>query len=401
MKYLHLTQWSPRVSFGGYETIVRDTAAFQANHGHAVFVVGRIEGPRHRIHHVRVGNVMYVEVAFPARRRPSTLSVGLWGYILLIAEIFISIWLLTPVVLDILSKEQLDAVIFYGIHLVLMAPIIRWHGGKAVLGLEVLQKNQDVSPSSFLYWFRRVKYACFNGIFTYTKHFIIDGVSYNNLALLKKYAPHIPVIYIPWGIDVAATRRVGSDTKLALFKKKTQSKIILCPRRLVEEKGVRYLLEAIPEVMRRIPKAYFIFAGDGILRPDMERRVSELGISRNVRFTGFIHHDRVLSMMRTSDVVVVPSSGEESFGMVFLEAYALKIPIVSTTFGGITNVVSDGTTGILVTPKKSQELANAIVSVLKNHNRKEQFIKNGEKRLFGEFTIEKTLGRLDKFVTSI
>lgn len=401
MKYLHLVQWSPRNSFGGYETIVRDAALAQRKRGDTVYIVGRVQGESRKIQSTIVDGVTYVEVSHPMARRPSSLDVGIIGIGMLFVEIFVSLWLLTPVIIRMLRKERIDAVIFYGIHLMLMGPIVRLAGSKALLGLEVLQKNQIVPSSSFLYWFRRVKYACFNGMFTYTKFFTFEGKTYNNIALLKTYAPHTLIGHIPWGIDVDETKKTKGDSALLSWKKKTKSVIILCPRRLVEEKGVRYLLEAVPGIAEKIPNALVIFAGDGILRQALEKRAKELRISKHVRFTGFLSHDKTLQLMKASDMIVVPSSGEESFGMVFLEAYALGVPIVTTRFGGIANVVKQGKTGILVSPANSGELTDAVISLIKNKNLKARYIREGMKLVESDFTINKTLSRIDALVSAI
>lgn len=389
------------MSFGGYETIVREAANYQAKRNDAVYVIGRIEGVSGKIITSVVNGVTYIEVSNPMKRRPSSLDVGIIGIGMLFVEIFVSIWLLTPVVLRILLREKIDAVIFYGIHLMLMGPIVKIAGSKALLGLEVLQKNQEIGKASFLYWFRRLKYMCFNGIFTYTYYFYLDNKKYNNIKLLKKYAPKVPIAYIPWGIDMRIIDRISADSATRTWKKKTSSVIILCPRRLVEEKGVRYLLEAVPIIIKDIPNAYVLFAGDGILRDQLEKRAGVLGIRHHVKFLGFLSHKKTLEIMKASDVVVVPSSGEESFGMVFLEAYALHIPIISTWFGGISNVVKDNQSGILVQPKDSIALATAITDVLSNAKMRERFTQKGTELLKSEFNLSTVLDKLDAFTRSL
>lgn len=401
MRYIHLTQWSPRESFGGIETIVRITASAQQKRGHTVYVIGRVEANSFEVRRINVDDVTYVEIGFPMTRCPSSLNVGIVGYVRLFREIAVSMMLLTPIVVKILWTERMDAVIFYGIHLLFMAPIVRMMGAKAILGVEVLQKNHKVAKQSWLYWFRRVKYAFFSGIFSETRYFLSYGVKHNIISLLKYYAPGTPVSYIPWGIDVSRVKATKRDSMLFDWKRKTGARIIICPRRLVEEKGVRYILEAMSRIIRGVPNAHLIFTADGVLRPLLEHRANELGIASHIRFTGMVAYPKLLSMMKTADLLVVPSSGEESFGMVFLEGYALRIPIVTTTFGGIVNIVQHNKTGILVEPKNSDALARAIVRLLTNEPLRNRLTENGVRLVEKEFTLERTLDRLDAFVKKI
>lgn len=398
MKYLHLSIWSPRKSFGGYETIIRTTASYQAKLGHHVFVVGRVVGDERQIIRTNVNGVTYYEAMDVYQRSPSTLQVGIGGFIKLLAELTYSWLRLTPLVLDVMKKEGVSTVIFYGIFLFPISPVLRLFGGKTFLGLEVIQKNPYSSPLSILYWFRRIKYKCFNGIFTYTRFFHSHTGTYDNIAVLRSYAGSTPIEYIPWGIDVASTTTIDSGTAMLKVKPTSFKYIVICPRRMVEEKGVRYLMEAIPLVLRKLPRTRFVFAGDGVLRPQLEKRAQQLGVTDHVMFTGFLDHQRTLRAIKGADAVVVPSSDEESFGMVFLEAYALKVPIVTTRFGGIPNVVEGGKTGIVVPPKDSRALARAIIQILTQKNLAREYVSNGYERLIKNFQLRQTLAKVDSFI---
>lgn len=402
MKYLHLIIWSPRNSFGGNETIIRTSSLEQKKMGHDVFVVGRIEGKKHKILQTQLNGVQYVEIQNRGRRRPSSLAVGAIGLILLLWEILFSLFLLIPVVLKLVRREKIDVVIFYSIHLLCMSPLLRIWGVKTVLGLEVISNNPYPSLLSPVYWFRKIKYKFFNGVFTHTgKFYLPDGAVFDNFSLLKKYAESIPVSYIPWGINVEKTKEATKSESTANFKKNNYDKIVICTSRLVEEKGVRYLLEAVPYILEKFPNTLFVFVGDGILRGYLEQRTRQLKIKKNVLFTGFLSHQETLKAIKHSDLIVVPSSSFETFGMVFLEAYVLKTPIITTRFGGIPNVVHDQKTGILVPPKNVEKLQEAIIYLLDHKDEAQKLADEGYKLVYKDYQLKAVLKKLDTFLEKL
>ncbi|GEM_PF-7084725 len=402
MKYLHLAVWSPRNSFGGNETIIRTSSVEQKVMGHDVFVVGRIEGDQHKILQTQLNGVQYIEVQDRGRRRPSSLAVGVGGLILLLWEILFTLFRLTPVVIRIVRKEKIDVVIFYSIHLFCMSPLLRMWGTKTVLGLEVISNNPYPSVLSIVHWFRKIKYKFFNGVFTHTgKFYLPDGTVFDNLSLLKKYAGSVAVSYIPWGINIEKTRKVAKEKNKLSLKKDSYEKIIICASRLVEEKGVKYLLEAVPYVLKKFPSTLFIFASDGILRNYLEKRSRELKVEKNILFTGFLLHQEVLSAIKLCDLIVVPSSAFETFGIIFLEAYVLRVPIVTTRFGGIPNVVHDKETGILVPPKNIEKLQESIIYLLDHKDEARRLTDRGYKLVYKEYQLKAALKKLDIFLHEI
>lgn len=402
MKYLHLVVWSPRNSFGGNETIIRTSSVEQKIMGHDVFVMGRIEGNEHKVFNLRLNGVQYIEVQDRGRRRPSSLAVGIGGLILLFWEILFSIFRLTPVAIKLIRKEKIDVVIFYSIHLFCLSPLFRILGAKTVLGLEVISSNPYPSVLSPVYWFRKIKYKFFDGVFTHTgKFYLPNGTVFDNLSLLKKYATPVPVSYIPWGINVEKTKEIAKSRQVSISKKNNYGKIVMCTSRLVEEKGVRYLLEAVPHVLEKFPAALFVFVGDGILRGYLEERTRQLKVGGNVLFTGFLTHQETLASIKRSDLIVVPSSSFETFGIVFLEAYALKIPIITTRFGGIPNVVHDKETGILVPPKNVEKLQEAIIYLLSHKDEARRLADEGYKLVHKEYQLKTALRNLDIFLEKL
>ncbi|HSC26180.1 MAG TPA: glycosyltransferase [Vicinamibacterales bacterium] len=130
---------------------------------------------------------------------------------------------------------------------------------------------------------------------------------------------------------------------------------------LVPHKGHRHLVEAAALVVRKVPDARFIIAGEGELKASLERQIKDHHLEKHVILVGF--RPDVLSLHKAFDIFVL-SSVTEGLGTSLLDAMACGKPIVATTAGGIPEVVSDGETGFLVPPRDHGAMADAIVRLL-------------------------------------
>jgi glycosyltransferase involved in cell wall biosynthesis len=156
--------------------------------------------------------------------------------------------------------------------------------------------------------------------------------------------------------------------------------------RLVRQKGIDILLEALPTVHERHPDARLVVVGEGALRGDLERQVARLGLGDMVTFTGWIENGRAL--MPACDLIVVPSRWE-GFGLVTLEAMGYSLPIVASRTSALPEIIQHDKTGLLVPPENPPALASAINSMLSHPKRARSFGKAGYRRLSREFTVDK------------
>ena len=132
---------------------------------------------------------------------------------------------------------------------------------------------------------------------------------------------------------------------------------------LVPHKGQKHLIEAAALVVRQVPDARFVIAGEGELRQSLEHQIKHLGLEKHVMLAGF--RPDVLSVHKAFDIFVM-SSVTEGLGTSILDAMACGRPVVGTAAGGIPEVVKDGETGILVPPRDHEAMADAIVKLLKD-----------------------------------
>ncbi len=124
--------------------------------------------------------------------------------------------------------------------------------------------------------------------------------------------------------------------------------VLFCGR-MVYQKAPDLLVEAIPYILRFHPHAKFVFVGDGEMRPHVEWRAHDLGVSHATRFVGFKTGWELVDLYRACDVVCVPSRNEP-FGIVVLEAWSAGKSVVATKNGGPNEYVWHEVNGLKIHP---------------------------------------------------
>jgi glycosyltransferase involved in cell wall biosynthesis len=130
---------------------------------------------------------------------------------------------------------------------------------------------------------------------------------------------------------------------------------------LKEQKGHRYLVEAMASIVPRHPEVHVLVIGDGDLRAPLEAQVESLGLGEHIHFLG--SRDDVPTLLAGSDLFVLPSLWE-GLPMALLEAMAAGLPIVATEVSGTVQVMISNETGVLVPPGNTQRLVEAIERLL-------------------------------------
>jgi glycosyltransferase involved in cell wall biosynthesis len=155
---------------------------------------------------------------------------------------------------------------------------------------------------------------------------------------------------------------------------------------LVPHKGQRHLVESAMAVLPQLPDVRFIIAGEGELRPVLERQIREHHLEKHVLLAGF--RPDVLSVHKAFDIFVM-SSVTEGLGTSLLDAMACAKPVVATSVGGIPEVVVDGETGFLVPPRDHEAMARAIVMLLKDEALRTRMGEAGRTRARVKFSAER------------
>jgi len=167
----------------------------------------------------------------------------------------------------------------------------------------------------------------------------------------------------PSGVDLAAVRAeaAGGASVRQELGLSSETPLIGAVARLVPVKGLRYLVAAMPEILRRCPETHLVLAGDGEQRSGLESLARDLAVSGRVHFLGFRRD--AAAVTAALNVFVLPSLNE-GLGRVLVTAMALGVPIVATKVGGVPEVVEDGRQGLLVPSADPQALGQAITALL-------------------------------------
>lgn len=147
--------------------------------------------------------------------------------------------------------------------------------------------------------------------------------------------------------------------------------------RLVREKGVEVLLQALPAVFSAHPKARAIISGKGPMLEVLQQMVASLGIGNNVTFTGFINDRERNVLLSAADIAIFPSL-YEPFGIVALEAMITGTPVIVSDVGGMGEVVQDGVDGLKCPPANPQALSLCIQTLMMDHLLRARLAKQGQ-----------------------
>jgi glycogen(starch) synthase len=157
---------------------------------------------------------------------------------------------------------------------------------------------------------------------------------------------------------------------LTEFRKKyaaPDEKVIFYVGRVVEEKGGRVLIESAPSILESFPKCKFVVAGMGPQLTEFRQLAKDKGLAERFYFTGFITDDERDKLYKVANVAVFPSL-YEPFGIVALEAMAAKVPVVVADTGGLSEVVTNHQTGIMVYPNNPASLAWGVLHTLQHED---------------------------------
>jgi L-malate glycosyltransferase len=166
--------------------------------------------------------------------------------------------------------------------------------------------------------------------------------------------------------------------------------LLLCVAKLTDHKGHRFLIEAMPQVIRRLPKAVVALAGDGELRQSLERQAEQLGVRSHVRFLGF--RNDVYDLIHAADVFVLPSH-MEGLCSTLIDVMLAERTIVTTTAGGIPDLVGSagvggGEVAWTVPPRDSKALAEAILRAVASPEECARMQKLARRRAEERFTAD-------------
>lgn len=157
--------------------------------------------------------------------------------------------------------------------------------------------------------------------------------------------------------------------------------------RLTFYKNVQVAINSLQIVKKSFPKVSLIIVGDGPYRKNLELLVKELNLQENVLFKGHVSENEKKELLATSQALVFPSLFE-GFGMVILEAFEYKKPVLVSRVRPQSDIVEDGKTGLVLSPNDQSEWAEAIKCLLKEPDLAAKMGENGRRILEEKYNLE-------------
>ena len=155
--------------------------------------------------------------------------------------------------------------------------------------------------------------------------------------------------------------------------------------RIEQFKGHHFLMEAMVDVVKIFPDCKLLVVGEGSAKTRLEAQVNMLGIKNNVEFVGFQPHP--YSYISNSDVIILPSLFEP-FGLVYIEAFALRVPVVAFDTHAGNEIIENNVTGLMVPKGDSALLAAKIIFLLQNEKERERLSAKAYETYLEKFTTD-------------
>ncbi|MFA5832708.1 MAG: N-acetyl-alpha-D-glucosaminyl L-malate synthase BshA [Bacteroidota bacterium] len=222
-----------------------------------------------------------------------------------------------------------------------------------------------------------------------------DGVTavsrYLKEKTLTNYNINKEIDVIPNFVDIEEYRHVDDSCVRKKFSL-DDKRILVHVSNFRPVKRVQDVIRIFDQVQKKIP-SILILAGDGPDRSNCEMLVRELGIQHSVKFLG--KQVELREILSAADIFLMPSQ-QESFGLSALEAMACEVPVISSSVGGLPELVVHNHTGYIAEIGDIDRMARYAIELLTNEVKRDQFAKEGRKRAVEMFNLEKIVGEYEK-----
>ncbi|WP_199621671.1 glycosyltransferase family 4 protein [Paenibacillus alkalitolerans] len=188
------------------------------------------------------------------------------------------------------------------------------------------------------------------------------------------FVPEEQFAVIPYGLDI---ERIAQQTDALERSPRPDGKlVIICPGRLQPYKGQKYLIEALAKLAKVRDDFICQFAGEGVERAGLELMAQHLNLQDHIQFLG--NRDDIYALLRAADLFVLPSL-VENHSIAIMEAQIIGLPVISTNTGGNGELVSHLQTGVLVEPRNSDDLFQAMLMLMNDEKLRNKLSANGKR----------------------
>jgi len=235
---------------------------------------------------------------------------------------------------------------------------------------------------------------------------VVNSLDYARDSLIKSFSSKIVEVMPP-----IEKQKLGKVKDLDKFKRKIgisrNDVVVGYMGRITWEKGLEYLIKAIPLVLKEVKNVKFVIAGEAekiaggkseYIKEDLERLASELGVADHLIFSGFIDEKDKSKFYSSCDIFVLPSYDRlESFNFTQVEAALCGCKLVVSDIPGVRTVLHLVRGGILVKPRDSKKIAEAIVKIFRNQKK----FSVARSTVTKYFNIERTIDAYEDLIKSV
>lgn len=218
-------------------------------------------------------------------------------------------------------------------------------------------------------------------------------VSQADFSRAKKHelGPEDKMFVIPNGIDLKLDGNVEDmQKKRRELAWEPEKPVIGTVARLHRQKGVFYFVKAAEKILSAFPSAKIVVIGEGPLGQKLRKTAGKMGLERKLLFLG--ERKDAADLISLFDIFVLPSLWE-GLPFVLVEAAALQKPIVATAVDGVTEIIEDGKTGLLVPPRDPAALAEAIIRLLQDKESASRLAERAKAVIPPRFPLSRMVGQ--------
>jgi phosphatidylinositol alpha-1,6-mannosyltransferase len=311
----------------------------------------------------------------------------------------ISFWRMWKMTKQVSQQMKPDMTIYGYILLGMIGLILKWRTGRKYMisthGKDMLEfKNVPVMRSIVKLILNKA-----DGILTnseYTRNLILDyGVDPGKIELIY---PGVDAAFLPAPKNDALVAKYGLQGRY----------VIVTTGRLVLRKGQDVVIEALPKIAEAIPNVSYLVIGDGPEMERLQRLAKQFGVEDRVVFTGnitevpdMIDHYNISDQFIMVARVLKLQGTVEGFGIVYMEAASCKLSLISGDSGGVREAVLHEETGLNVDSTSPQAIADAIIDLYQNPDKKQRLIENAYSRAKTQFQYDYLANKMDEFIDKI
>ncbi|GAB4546792.1 MAG: glycosyltransferase [Anaerolineae bacterium] len=229
----------------------------------------------------------------------------------------------------------------------------------------------------------------------------ISPAQQRDIGEVYRIAPPGRVVMVPLGLDLKpfqAARQTARGQFRAGLGLGSDIPLVGYVGRLTAVKNPSLFVEAAARVARQLPQTRFVFVGDGELRPALEQQVAGLGLAQQFVFAGW--RMDMPAVYADLDLLALTSLNEGT-PVTVIEALAAGTPVVATAVGGVSDVVTDQETGILVPSGDVEAMAQAIVQLLREPVRAQALARSGQQHVLRRFDLKRLASDMESLYIAL